>query len=117
VVLLISALADPRRRFFQAGRELVPAPTRASYVSKTELARAGIFPSTVGVSLLCAAALAFDRTLGALLAGALAGMGLAALVGGARIAELERRERVRLFAERGGRRLYTQPVRGENRDA
>jgi hypothetical protein len=92
-------------------------PAEARYESKFELARAGIFPSTVGVSMLAAAALAFDRTLGALLAGALAGMGLAALAGGARIAEQERRDRVELFAERGGRGLYTQPARPGDRDA
>jgi hypothetical protein len=67
--------------------------------------------------LLSAAALAFDRTLAALLAGALAGMGLAALVGGVRIADQERRDRVWLLAERGGRRLYTQPAQPEHREA
>jgi hypothetical protein len=109
-ILLVSALADPRRRFLAPEQEPLPAPPDARYESKAELARAAIFPSTVGVTVLAAAALAFDLTLGAVLAGAVAGMGLAALVSAARIAEQERREGVRFYVGRGGgRRLYARP--------
>ena len=65
-------------------------------------ALAGLFPSTVGVSILAASALAFDARLAAVLAGFLAGMGLASLAHAARLLAWERREHVRVLVDRGG---------------
>ena len=111
IVLLVSVLADPRRRFLASDQEPQPVPSDARYDSKAELALSAIFPSTVGVGVLMAIALAFDRTLAAVLAGALAGMGLAAVEGAVRIAEQERREGLQFFRERGGKALYARPAR------
>ena len=63
------------------------------------MTRAKLFPSTVGVSLLTTAALAFEPVLAAILAGALAGMGLASLVTGANLLWTERQEGVQVFAD------------------
>jgi hypothetical protein len=110
IVLFFSVLADPRRRFLAPDQEAQPVPSDARYDSKAELALTAIFPSTVGVGVLTAIALAFDRTLAAVLAGALAGMGLATVVGAVRIAEQERREGLQFFRERGGKALYARPA-------
>jgi hypothetical protein len=102
VLLFVSALADPRRRLLARGLEPVPVPPDARYASRAELAWSGLLPSSLAVSGLAVVALGFNKTLAVLLAGAVAGMGLAGLVGGARIAEEERREGVALYVERGG---------------
>ena len=62
-----------------------------------------LFPSTVGVTLLAAAALAVDPRLAAILAGALAGMGTASLAYGVQLAWWEWRRGVRLLTGPGGR--------------
>ena len=69
--LLVAAIADPRRPFFRSAiGEALPRPRSVL---------AALFPSTVGVSVLTAVALAFEPTLAALLAGVLAGLGIVAL--------------------------------------
>ena len=67
---------DPRVRFLPR-REPQPAPAGASVASPLRQALAAALPSTVGVSLLAAVALAFQPTLTALLGGVSAGLGLA----------------------------------------
>lgn len=105
--LAFSALADPRRRFFAVKGEPEPLPEDASVDGWGELARAMVFPSTVGVSVLAVVALALGQgVLAALLAGALAGMGLAAALGGADLLLRERERRVAVFVDRRARRLY-----------
>jgi len=111
VFLFVSALADPRRRLLARGLELLPVPPDATFESKLDLAWSGLLPSSLAVSGLAAVALAFNETLGVLLAGAVAGMGFAGLVGGTRIADEERRAGVELYAERGGQRAFTRPVK------
>lgn len=102
--LTVAALADPRNRFFQAQSAAPRAlPDRARCASNWQMTRAKLFPSTVGVSLLTTAALAFEPVLAAILAGALAGMGLASLVTGVNLLWTERQEGVQVFADdRGG---------------
>jgi hypothetical protein len=70
---------DPRARFLR-GPEPKPAPPDAPVASAARQALAALMPSTVGVSVLAAAALAFQPTLSALLAGICAGLGVAGAV-------------------------------------
>jgi len=109
--LAFSALADPRRRFLAAKGEPEPLPEDSSVEGRLELARAMVYPSTVGVSALAVLALALGQgVLAALLAGALAGMGLAAALGGADLLLRERERRLAVFADRRAGRLYERPL-------
>lgn len=100
--LTVAALADPRSRFFQARTPPRPLPDDALHASNWQMTRAKLFPSTVGVSLLAAAALAFEPVLAAILAGALAGMGVASLVTGVNVLWMERQEGVQVFVDEHG---------------
>jgi hypothetical protein len=71
---------DPRARFRRGSAGPAQLPEDASVAPAwLHLAHAAL-PSTVGVSILAAITLAFRPTLTALLAGILAGLGLAALM-------------------------------------
>ena len=61
------------------------------------------YPSTVGLAALTGVSLAFNAALAAVLAGGVAGLGA---ITGAQIAIRERVGGVRLYVERGGRRLF-----------
>lgn len=74
------AWTDPRARFLPASGEPAALPADASVAPAWLHAVHASFPSTVGVSILAAVALAVQPTLTALLAGVLAGLGIAALV-------------------------------------
>jgi hypothetical protein len=69
---------DPRARFRRAPGEPPELPADASLAPAWLHAFHAALPSTVGVSLLAAVTLLFQPTLTALLAGILAGLGLAA---------------------------------------
>lgn len=71
---------DPRARFRRDGGDPVQLPDDARVAPAWLHAAHAAFPSTVGVSVLAAVALAFQPELTALLAGVLAGLGLAALL-------------------------------------
>jgi len=71
---------DPRGRFVQAEVEPLELPAGALVAPRWRQALGAMLPSTVGVSLLAAIALATRPTLGALLGGVCAGLGLAALL-------------------------------------
>lgn len=71
---------DPRARFRKAPGEPAELPADASVAPAWLHALHASLPSTVGVSILAAVTLAFQPTLTALLAGILAGLGLAAAV-------------------------------------
>ena len=101
-----AALADPRRRFFAPREEPRPAPAGAQYESRLEAAAGAIFPSTVGVALLAAVALARAPTLSALLAGGIAGMGVAAVLSIPRIVGWEDRLGGRIWHDRTTDLLY-----------
>jgi hypothetical protein len=79
--IVFLALNDPRSRF---GRQLqatsAPLPADAVLAPAWRHALAAAFPSTVGVSVLAAIAVAFEPALTSLLAGILAGLGVLALV-------------------------------------
>jgi len=69
---------DPRARFRGAPQEPAELPAGARVAPAWLHVFHAALPSTVGVSLLAAVTLAFQPTLAALLAGILAGLGLAA---------------------------------------
>jgi hypothetical protein len=69
---------DPRARFWGRPSEPAELPADATVAPAWLHAFHAALPSTVGVSVLAAVTLAFQPTLAALLAGILAGLGLAA---------------------------------------
>jgi uncharacterized membrane-anchored protein YitT (DUF2179 family) len=71
---------DPRARFRRADDEPSELPADATVAPAWLHAFHAALPSTIGVSILAAVTLAFNATLTALLAGILAGLGLAALL-------------------------------------
>jgi hypothetical protein len=92
--------------------EAAPVPPDAGSAPLREGVVAALFPSSVGVAILAAAALALDGRLAAILAGLLAGMGFAALISAARVLAWERQHRVRLLADRGSGRLFAASAEG-----
>jgi len=109
-MLVLVLLADPRRRFLGLRGEPTAVPDHARYDRWWEMAARAVFPSTVGVSILAAVALLFDASVAAFLAGAVAGMGVAAVVAGVKNLWWERRHGVRAFADRSRPpRLFTAP--------
>jgi hypothetical protein len=82
VVIAFLVPNDPRARFRRARGEPAELPADASVAPTWLHALHAALPSTVGVSVLAAVTLAFQPTLTALLAGILAGLGLAALLSG-----------------------------------
>jgi hypothetical protein len=106
-VFAFSALADPRRRFFQLkDEEREPVPTDATFEPLGRVALTATYPSTIGLAVLTCASLPFNAALAAVLAGGVAGLGVAGAITGALIAMAERADGVRLYLERGGRRLF-----------
>jgi len=105
--MAFAVVADRRGGIFAPRSEPEPVPADAALESPLELVRHAVLPSTVGVSVLAAIAFAAGQNgLGALLAGALAGMGLASLAYGTALAWRERTEGSALYLDRRGGRLY-----------
>lgn len=71
---------DPRARFRRTDEEPAELPADATVAPAWLHALHAALPSTIGVSILAAVTLPFNQTLAALLAGILAGLGLAALL-------------------------------------
>jgi hypothetical protein len=103
---LIVLLTDRRALLLRAQQEAAEVPEGAAAASPWEAVRIGIFPSTVGVTALAVVALAFNAVLTAFLAGILAGMGLAGLVGWVRLAGREQEEGVTFYSGSRGGALY-----------
>jgi hypothetical protein len=78
-VIVFVAFNDPRMGFVRAA-EPEPAPAGATRAGPLEQALAATLPSTVGVSALAAASLAWEPVLTALLGGVSAGLGIAGLL-------------------------------------
>jgi hypothetical protein len=109
VGLAMVALSD--RRAVLLGRpERVPVPDDALYAGRLGTALAACLPSTVALTVFSLVALLFEPTLAALLAGGIAGLGLAGLVSGLRLALREREEQVELFVAGGSRLVYERPL-------
>ena len=105
-VFAFAALADPRRHFFRLKDEAEPVPADATFEPLGRVALLATYPSTVGLAALTGVSLAFNAALAAVLAGGVAGLGVAGAITGAQIAMRERAGGVRLYVERGGRRLF-----------
>jgi hypothetical protein len=69
---------DPRARFVHGAADALPFPEEATLAPRWRQALAATIPSTIGVAVLAVIALFFEPTLGALLAGIEAGLGVAA---------------------------------------
>jgi len=105
-VFAFAALADPRRHFFRLKDEAEPVPADATFEPLGRVALLATYPSTVGLAALTGVSLAFNAALAVVLAGGVAGLGVAGAITGAQIAMRERVGGVRLCVERGGRRLF-----------
>jgi hypothetical protein len=109
VGLAAAALSD--RRAVLLGRpERVPVPDDALYAGRLETALAACLPSAVALTVFSLMALLLEPTLAALLAGGIAGLGLAGLVSGLRVALQEREEQAELFVAKGARLVYARPL-------
>jgi hypothetical protein len=104
----VALSADPRYSRDLLG-DVPPVPKSVTYVSKRELALRGVVPSTVGVTVLTVAALFFNATLAALLAGVLAGMAVSGFISWINLDTIERRNDYRLYLERPGKRVFAGP--------
>jgi hypothetical protein len=93
------ALVTDRRWLFLGAPMAEPLPDDARPASLARAVLSGMLPSTAGVSVLAAAALAFQPILTAVLAGILAGMGIVSLVSAIEVVVWERREGSFLFAD------------------
>lgn len=102
-------IADPRARFSSVPGHPPQAPPGASEDGVGRLVLSAAFPSTIGVTLLLAIALVTEPTLAAVMAGILAGLGLAALAASFELRALERRHGLRLFVERGTSQVLCRP--------
>ncbi|MFL5954865.1 MAG: hypothetical protein ACJ76I_12245 [Gaiellaceae bacterium] len=69
---------DPRARFASGAADALPLPEEATLAPRWRQALAATIPSTIGVAALSVIALFSEPTLGALLAGIEAGLGVAA---------------------------------------
>jgi hypothetical protein len=107
VALLAVVATDPRRRFVRLPDDPPEAEPEAPEDGLARIALAAVFPSTVGVAAILVVALAVQPTLAALLAGILAGLGVAALLTGGELLLEERRTGRRLFLVRGSQRVVS----------
>jgi hypothetical protein len=99
---------DPRRHVWRRRRgDPLPVPLGARFISRLELLRSAVFPSTVGVTALAAIAIAVGSdTLAAACGGVLTGMGLASLAAGVDMLLRERQDRCEYYAEMNGHRVF-----------
>ena len=111
-------LADPRRRFRPASVQR-PAPAEFDVEEPWRTAFRSLLPSTLGLAALGAIALAFNPLLSGILAGIIAGLGVAGLVTAVDVFLEERRLGARLYTlsaaswtsrERGAATLFVEKV-------
>ena len=98
-------IADPRSRLAEL-KEPVEAPAGAQVDPPLRQVLSALLPSTVVVNVLAALALARQPVLTALLGGGSAGMGVAGLVGLARLGARETIAGGTLYVDRAMRTLY-----------
>ena len=103
------ALSADRRYSRNLLGEIPPVPPQARFATKLEMAKEGVFPSTVAVSVLTVLALFFNATLAAVLAGVLAGMAVSGTIGLFRLSELERGNGYRLYGRSPGGGVFQAP--------
>ena len=112
VATVTLVIADPRARFFRIPELPPDAAPDAAEDGLGRLALTAAFPSTLGVAVLLGVTLATEPTLAAVMAGILAGLGLAALAGAVELLSFERTHGLRLYAERGTSRVVSRPRDG-----
>jgi hypothetical protein len=83
-----------------------PLPDDAEREPAAATVWAALWPSTIGTTFFAVAALAIDARLAALLAGVLAGMGVAGLAYGLNRLWWEHERHVRLLADRRSQRVF-----------
>jgi hypothetical protein len=106
VFMALAALADRRALLLRPPAEPKPLPSDSLPEADWRIALEAALPSTVGVGVLGAVAVAAgNEVLGALLAGGVAGMGVASAASLIPLFAWERERGERLYAGRGGCRF------------
>jgi hypothetical protein len=101
-LLLVALPASlTRRRGSRRVVEAAPLPEGAAVMPNRQALALAMYPSTIGLTAVTAIALAVSPDLAAVLAGILAGLGLAALYSAGLLALSEHELGGRLYAERG----------------
>jgi hypothetical protein len=103
VVLAVIALGKGSRAGLRDPGNALPVPPEASFDRPWTAALLACIPSTLGVSVMAAVALAFSPALAAVLGGVLLSLGVLALVAALELVRRERREGKRYWLERGQR--------------
>jgi hypothetical protein len=104
--ITFAALADRRSLLLRGSeQEPEPLPAGAAHDPYWRIALTAALPSTIGLSVLSVISLAADnQVLGALLAGAVLGLGIATVIGLFPLLAWERERSVRLYVGPHGRR-------------
>jgi hypothetical protein len=109
-LVLFSVYAGGRpQRAARRFRDPQPVPDAFRVESRFRALAAATYPSTIGLTVLTVIALWPQPPLAAFLAGILAGLGVMALVGAARLSGWERARRVRLFVDVATERVFEAP--------
>jgi hypothetical protein len=109
VLFSVYAGGRPQRAALRFG-DPEPAPEGARVESRARALARATYPSTIGLTVLTAIALWPQPPLAAFLAGILAGLGVMALVGAARVSAWERARGARLFVGAGSDRVFEAPL-------
>ena len=96
-------LGDPRRRMLRREIEFRPAPEEFDLEEPWRSSLRALYPSSLGLTLLSLVALAWDPILSAVLAGVIAGLGVAGLISAVDVALNERRLGGRILSLAGVR--------------
>jgi hypothetical protein len=105
IFVAFAALVDRRSLLLRGAQEPEPLPPSAVLDPYWRIAVTAALPSTIGLAVLSVIAFAVDKeVLAALLAGAVAGLGIATVIGLVPLLAWERERAVRLYSGPHGRR-------------
>ena len=108
VLFSVYAGGRPQRAALRVG-DPEPAPQGAHVESRARALARAAYPSTIGLTVLTAIAVWPQPPLAAFLAGILAGLGVMALVGAARVSGWERARGTRMFVDAANDRVVEEP--------
>jgi hypothetical protein len=108
VLFSVYAGGRPQRAARRFG-DALPVPDDVRVESRLRALAAATYPSTIGLTVLTLIALWPQPPLAAFLAGILAGLGVMALVGAARLAAWERVRKVRFLVDVESERVFEAP--------
>jgi hypothetical protein len=109
-LVLFSVYAGDRpQRAARRFRDAQPVPDDVRVESRLRALAAATYPSTIGLTVLTLIALWPQPPLAAFLAGILAGLGVMALVGAARLSAWERARGVRFFVDVESEQVFEAP--------